>query len=151
MLNPNIPGSDEVAVVGAIDPDVYTAAAYSTGWVSMVAWQKLMAIVMAGTLGSSATLDAKFEQATDSGGTGVKDITGKAITQLTQAGTDSDKQAIINLRADELDIANGFTHARLTMTVGTATSDAGALLMGLIARYRNAAANDAAAVDEIVA
>lgn len=151
MLNPNIPGSDEVAVVGCIDPDAYTAAGYSTGWVDMRVWQKIMGIVMAGTLGSSATLDGKLEQATDGSGTGAKDITGKAITQLTQAGTDSDKQAIINCRADELDIANGFTHARLTMTVGTATSDAGALLMGMIARYRNAAANDAATVDEIVA
>jgi len=151
MLNPNIPGSDEVAVVGCIDPDAYAAGAHSTGWISMVTWQKISAIVMAGDLGSSATLDAKLEQASDSSGTGVKDITGKAITQLTQAGTDSNKQAIINCRADELDIANGFTHVRLTMTVATATSDAGAVVMGMIARYRNAAANDAATVDEIVA
>ncbi len=68
MLNPNIPGSDEAAIVGVIDPDVHTAAAYSTGYISMVTFQKIMAIIMAGTLGSSATLDAKLQQAQDSSG-----------------------------------------------------------------------------------
>ncbi len=107
-----------------------------------------MALVMAGTLGSSATLDAKLEQATDSSGTGAKDITGKLITQLTQAGTDSDKQAIINLRPDELDVANDFTHFRLSMTIAVATSDAGAIVFGADARYEPE--TDNASVDEIV-
>jgi hypothetical protein len=143
----NAKPNDEATLVGVIDPDAYAAAAYSTAWVDMGDYNAIQAVVMAGTLGSSATLDAKLEQATDSSGTGVKDITGKAITQLTQAGTDSDKQAIILLRDDELDVANAFTHARLTMTVGTATSDAGAIVLGHYARYTPAAL---ASVDEVV-
>jgi hypothetical protein len=149
-MNSNLKPSDAVAVVGAIDPDVYTAATYTSGWIDMSAFGAIQAIVMAGTLGASATLDAKLEQASDSGGTGAKDITGKAIAQLTQAGTDSDKQAIINLFADELDINNGFNHARLSITVGTATSDAGAVVLGLYPVSGTAADNDAATVDEIV-
>lgn len=143
--------SDRAAVVGVIDPDAYGAAAYSTAWIDMAKFEKLLAVVMAGTLGSSATLDAKMEQATDAGGTGVKDVTGKAIAQLTQAGTDSDKQALINLRADEMDVNGGFRFARLTMTVGTATSDAGAVVLGFDARYQPGSDADLASVDEIVA
>lgn len=148
MRNANILPSDDVRIVGVIDPDANTAGALSTAWVSMSSFQNVMAIVMAGTLGSSGTLDAKLEQATDGSGTGVKDITGKAITQLTQAGTDSDKQAVINCRADELDVANGFDYVRLTMTTAVATSDSAALLLGLDQRYEPTA--DLASVDEIV-
>ena len=97
-MNPNELASEGVAVGAVIDPDVLTATAFTSTWMSMEVFENAMAIVMAGTLGSSATLDAKLLQATDASGTGSKDITGKAITQLTQAGTDSDKQAIINCR-----------------------------------------------------
>lgn len=149
-MNSNLKPSAAVAVVGAIDPDANTAATYTTGWVNLDRFGALMAIVMAGTLGTSATIDAKFEQATSGGGAGAKDVADTAITQLTQAGTDSDKQAVINLFADQLDINNGFTHARLSVTVGTATSDAAAVLLGLYPRNGAASASDAATVDEIV-
>ncbi len=147
-MNANIKPSNAAVLAGVIDPDAYTAAAYSTGWVSMATYDAIQGIVFAGTLGASATIDAKLEQATDSSGTGVKDISGKAITQLTQAGTDSDKQAIINCRSDELDVANSFNHVRLTVTVGTATSDMGACILGHNARYQPA--TDISTVDEVI-
>lgn len=147
MLSYNVPFSDQVRVVGVIDPDAIAASTVTTGWISMATYRSILAVVMAGTLGSSATLDAKLQQATDGSGTGAADITGKAITQLTQAGTDSDKQAVINLRADEL--SAGFTHVRLSMTIATATSDAGAIVLGALAGYEPA--TDATTVDEIVA
>jgi hypothetical protein len=143
--------SDRAAVVGAIDPDANGAATYTTGWIDMSQWGSLMAIVMAGTLGTSATLDAKFEQATDGSGTGAKDVTGSAITQLTKAGSDDDKQAVTQLFQSDLDLAGGFTHVRLSMTVGTATSDCGAVVLGLDPRYAPASDYDAASVAEIVA
>lgn len=142
--------SENVAVVGVIDPDVTVASTVTTAWVAARDFHEFLAIVFAGTLGSSATLDAKLEQASNSTGTGVKDITGKAITQLTQAGTDSDKQALINVKPEELDVANDFTHIRLSITVATATSDAGGVLLGVSPRYAPAQNADAASVDEIV-
>lgn len=151
MGNPNLLPSHRAAVVGVIDPDANAAGALSTGWIAMKDFASIMAIVMAGDLGTSATLDAKIEQATDGSGTGAKDVSGKAITQLTQAGTDSNKQAVINCRADEIDIANGFTHARLTMTTATATSDSAAIVLGFDPAYGPASDSDAATVDEIVA
>ncbi len=150
-MTPNNLPSERTAIVGVIDPDVTAAGAVSTGWVAAKDFLNFMAIVFAGTLGSSATLDAKIEQATDSSGTGAKDVTGKAITQMTQAGTDSDKQAIINVKQSDLDIANSFTHLRLTVTVATASSDAGAVLLGFDPAYGAASDYDAATVDEIIA
>src|SRR5690606_40992443 len=121
--NPNILPSDRAVIVGVIDPDAYATSTVATGWIDMAKYKSLMAVVMAGDLGASATLDAKLRQATDSSGTGAKDITGKAITQIT----DSNKQAVINCRDDELDQENGFTHVALSMTIAEATSDAGAI------------------------
>lgn len=150
-MNATLLASDRAAVVGVIDPDATSASTVTTGWIAAKDFHSFLAIVMAGTLGSSATLDAKLEQATSAAGAGAKDITGKAITQLTQAGTDSDKQALINLDPNELDVSNGFTHFRLSMTVATATSDAGGIVLGLDPRYGPASLADAATVDEIVA
>lgn len=148
-MNPNIKASDQARIVGVIDPDATAAGAVSTGWIAAADFANFEAIAMAGTLGTNATFDAKLEQATNSSGAGVKDISGKAITQLTQAGTDeSDQQAVINLRPDELDTTNSFTHFRLTITVGTATSDAGGIVIATDPRYSNVA--DATTVAEIV-
>lgn len=145
-LNP----SQLAAVVAAIDPDAASTGAQTTGWINMSDFQSIMAIVMAGELGASATLDAKLEQAQDASGTGAKDITGAAITQLTKAGTDDDKQAIIECWSEDLDLANDFTHVRLSMTVGTAASDCGAVVLGMGPRYAPASDRDAATVAEIV-
>ena len=147
-MNPNIKPSDQAVLVGVIDPDLNTANTYTTSWISMATFDAIQAIVLAGALGTSGTLDAKLEQATDASGTGAKDIDGKAITQLTEAGGDSDKQAIINCRSDELDVNNSFSHVRLSMTTATASSDSAALVLGHYARYQPAA--DAASVAEVV-
>ena len=144
--------SERAAIVATIDPDVLTAAAHSSDYVDMSKFETLHAIALAGTLGSSATFDFKLQQATAADGTGVKDITGKAITQLTQAGTDeSDKQAVINLRGEELDVDGGFRYVKAVLTVGTASSDGGAVLIGMLPRNGPASDNDLASVAEIVA
>ena len=64
-----------------------------------------------------------------SSGTGAKDISGKAITQLTQAGTDSDKQVLIHVDQNDLDVDNSFTHFRVSMTVATAASEIAAIVL----------------------
>lgn len=146
-LNP----SHLAAVLAVIDPDANAATTYTTGWLSMSDFQAIMAIVTVGELGTSATIDAKLEQASSASGTGAKDVTGSAITQLTQAGTDdSDKQAIIECWAEDLDIGNDFTHVRLSLTVGAAASDCGAVVLGFNPRYAPASDSDAASVAEIV-
>lgn len=143
--------SEAIALLGVVDPDVTTASTVTTGWIDASEFDRFLAVVSAGTLGSSATIDAKLEQASDSSGTGAKDISGKAITQITQAGTDqSDTQALINLRQTELDLANNFTHFRLSITVGTATSDACGHVFGYAPNYAPASDFNAASVGEVV-
>lgn len=142
--------SEQLALVAAIDPDANTAAAYTSDWVNMEYFSRAIGILLAGTLGSSATLDFKFQQATDGSGTGAKNITGKAATQLTDGGSDSDKQVIIEIEDVDLDVSGGFTHVAVVMTVATATSDCGALILAGGASYHPASDNDLASVDEIV-
>lgn len=147
----NALASELVGVVATIDPDAYTANTYTSDWVAAKDFQQFMAIVMLGDLGAEAEVTAKLEQATDSSGTGAKDITSKSVSTLTHSPADSDKQAIINLRPEELDVLNSFTHFRLSMTISTATSDAGAIVLGLNPRNGLASDSDLSSVDEIVA
>lgn len=136
-----------VAVVGIIDPDAYTAGEQLTAAIDMSKWESLLCIIMAGDLGASATVDGAIKASATSGGSYAA-ISGKAITQLTQAGTDDNKQALIHLRASEMPA--GKRYVKLSMTVGTATSDAGAIVLGKPAHVFPASDNDIAAVDEIV-
>lgn len=149
-MNHNLPGSNEVGMLAALAPVSQAAGTVSTPWIAMKDYATMMAVISVGVLGSSATVDAKIEQAQNSGGTGAKDITGKAITQLTKAGSDDGKQAIINFRQADLDAQNDFTHVRLSLTVATAASLTSAALFGLDQRYGLASDNDASTVDEIV-
>jgi hypothetical protein len=145
----HVHAADNAAVLAVIDPDAYGASTEVSDWVDASEFHQILAIVMAGTLGASATLDAKLRQATSAAGAGAKDISGAAITQLVKA-TDDDKQAIMSLDVDALDIAGGFRYVALSMTIGTATSDAAGLIIGLAPRVGPASDNDLASVDEIV-
>ena len=147
MGNPNVKPSARLSLLGVIDPDAYNAAAYSTGWIDAGLYEGLLAMVAVGDMQANSTVDAKLEQATSAAGAGAKDVSGKAITQLTQAGTDDNKQALINMKSEDLDTNNGFHFVRLTVTVAVAASDMGAVLFGSDARYTP---THAATVDEVV-
>lgn len=136
-------------IVGVIDPDLNTASTLTTGFISMRDFYYIQFIILNGAMGASATVNFKVEQATDSSGTGVKDISpAKEITQLTQAGTDSDKQVQVNINANELDVDNGFNHVRGSLTVAVASVDSAVVALGFDARRSDTA--DLATVDEIV-
>lgn len=142
--------SERVGIVATIDPDAYTAATYLTDAIDMALIDRVAFVVMAGDLGSSATLDFKVVADTASGGSYATDITGKAITQLTQAGTDSDKQVIVEVTGDEV-IAQGMRYIKGSMTVAVATSDCGVIALASSLRFQPAKYFDLASVDEIVA
>jgi len=147
---PNAKGSELFAVLATIDPASLAVGTVTTGWLSVANFHALVASIETGALGTSATLDAKLQQALDSSGTSAKDITGKAITQLTQAGGGSAKQVIINVKPEELDTVNGFGFVRLSITVGVAASLAGAQVLGVNPRYATADAFNQAAVAQII-
>ncbi len=161
MAMENTLPSEVAAVVATIDPDVYSHGAQSSDYVDMSKFDQLMAILLIGTFpDTGTTMNFKLQQATTSGGAGVKDITDKAITAITSGSpVVSDKQAVINLRADELDIAGGFRFVKAVATGADSSSpadspvstiDYGAVLIGFGARYGPAYDNDLATVAEIV-
>ena len=148
-MQPHLKFADRSAILATIDPASTAASTVLTAWVSLAKFHSIAAILQTGALGASATVDAKLRQATDSSGTSAKDITGKSITQLVKASHDN-KQVIIEAKGEELDVANGFTHVALSVTVGTAASLIAAVLLGCNGRYGPASDFDDADVVQIV-
>jgi len=140
--------SEALPIVACIDPDAYGTGSQVGDEIDMLYFERVIFVVMAGTLGALATLDFRVQEATTSGGA-FSNLTGKAITQLTQAGTDSDKQAIVEVKADEL--TPNYRYLRGILTIGVATSDAGMVALADTARWKPGSDLDLASVDEIVA
>ena len=148
-MYPNAKFSEQAALLGSIDPISQGVGAVSTAWLSVRDFERFLATLQTGILGVAATVDAKLQQATDAAGTGAKDITGKAITQIVKATGDG-KQAQIDLRADELDMANSFAFFRLTVTVAVAASLIAAKVSGGVAKNMPASAFTVATVVQTV-
>lgn len=147
---PNAKGSELLSILATVDPVSQAAGTVTTGWISVANFHSIMAILETGALGVAGTVDAKLQQALDAAGTGVKDITGRAIVQFTQVGGGSAKQALLNLKPEDLDIANGYGFMRLSITVGVAASVVAAQIIGLNPRYADADVFNQAAVTQII-
>jgi hypothetical protein len=151
MATHNMLASEAISPVAHINPQSATAGTYTSGWVDMDIWAKVLAVVNVGTISSNGTVAFKLEQATSSGGAGAKDITGKAIVGLTQTPTDnSNSIAEINCRADELDIANSFRFLRINVVTATAASLLSGTVFGLDCKYGPASNNDDTIVSQII-
>ena len=141
--------SEAVAVVATIDPDNYTAGTNLSDAIDMNDYSQILVIGCVGDMAATATLDLKVTQATTSGGT-YKDVSGAAVTQLTQASPDdSNKQVLINVDQTDLDMDNGYRYVKVSMTTATAASDAGVTVIGL-PKTLPGSLNDLASVAEIV-
>ena len=99
-----------------------TNAQNSGGYLSMKNYSRVMAYVELGTWNSSGDLDeCRLQQATDSSGTSVKDFTTDASggDYDTDNPIDADGDfVIIEARAEDLDVDNGFDHIRLYVAEG---------------------------------
>ncbi len=146
---PSLKPSQRIAVAGVIDPQSANAAV-STPWIDMASFHKAMAVVQAGAIAAGGTVDAKFQQATDANGTGTKDVATTPITQVTQAGAGSSTQALINVKAAELDINNGFRFVRLTVTPAVAAAFVAATVLGVDQHFGMGSDNNAATVTQVV-
>ena len=146
---PNAKGSEELSILATIDPVSQGAGTVTTGWVNVANFHALLAVIQTGILGVSATLDGKIQQAQDNVGTGVKDVATKAIVQIVKA-TGDNKQALINLKPEDVDNINGFGFIRLSLTVGVAASLVSGQLLGVNPRYATADAFNQAGVVQII-
>jgi len=136
--------SDRAAVAAAPLSPLSEGSTGTTGWADASKFRRFMAVIMAGVEGSSATVDAKLQQATSSGGAGAKDVPNSSITQFLKA-SDDNKEAIINFDTANIDVANGFRFVRLSITGGTAASLVAGLLLGFDP-FNGPAAQDASVV-----
>jgi len=152
-MTPNALPSEVAAVLGTIDPDANTAGTVDSDYADLGLFESVMGIGMNGTVANGGDLLYSIIQATSAAGAGAKAITGKAATifDSSPASGDSDKQVIINVRGEELDIANGFRYVALRLVTGGATSDSGGVLLGFFPKHGPADDNDLASVSEIVA
>lgn len=140
--------SETAAVVATIDPASLTANTYVSDWVDASKFEQLLAVVLLGAITTNGTFDAKLVMSKASDGSSPADVPNKAVTQLTAAGTDSNKQVLINLRGDE--ITPGYRYVALSITTATAATIAAAALLGFNPDYGPASDYDLASVDEIV-
>lgn len=140
--------NEQIVVVATVDPDAYGTGTQNSDVIDMALHDRVLFVVMAGTLGTNGTVDFGVYGDTASNGSFSTLITGKSITQLTEAGTDSDKQAVVEVSGDEVQ-AQGYRYVRGLLTIGTATSDAGVVALAGGNRYN--IADDLSSVDEVVA
>jgi hypothetical protein len=118
-------------IIGRISPQS-SSTAQNTGYLALGKHSRYVAIIQIGATAATATVDAKLQYALDGSGTGVTDITGKAITQILAATDDVDR--MIELRTDEL--PEGATHIRLVVTCATAASLISAVVLGVSPYYK---------------
>jgi hypothetical protein len=147
---PNAKASEQLSILATLDPGNQAPGVATTGWVPLNTHYGLLALVQTGALATGATVDAKLQQALDASGTGAKDVAGKAIAQLPQASNGANRQALINLRPEELDVNNGFAFVRLVVTVAAAAANTSAQLLGVNPRLASAETANQAAVAQIV-
>jgi hypothetical protein len=148
-MTPNKLLSEALSILATYDAASVGASTVTSAWVSAKNHLAFLAIIATGVMGASGTVDAKVQQATTSGGAGVKDVSGKAIVQIVKASGDN-KQALINFKGQDLDTEGGFGYVRLSITVGTAASIVGATLLGGAPRYEPANAFNQAAVVQVI-
>ena len=115
--------------------DSQAAGTHDLSWVSVKDYHRVWVVLDVGDMAANATLDCSVRQATDTSGTGAKAISGKSITQLTQAGGDGNDLVCIELRTEELDIANGFDCISVRVTVATAAVEYSVIVYGCEPRF----------------
>jgi hypothetical protein len=141
--------SESVSVLATLDPASVAASTVLTPYAPIKNHFAMLALIDVGAFGASATVDVKLCQAQDATGTNVKNITGKAITQLVAAGGNN-RQALINMKAADLDTEGGFAFVSVSVTVGTSTAIISVALLGFLAHYEDAALFNQAGVAQVV-
>lgn len=131
-------------IVGTIDPIDANNADSSTDVVDMSKWGALVFIVKTGVIAASGTLDFAVYESDLANGGSPSAITGKAITQFTDA--DDGKQAIIVVRGDECTKR----YVLGTMANSAHSQLADVTVLGFFPRYTPTDALDLSTVDEIV-
>ncbi len=117
-----------------IDPASY-AAEQNTARAAVGNYHRFGVLLSVGAMAGGATLDLDIEQHTLAVGGTTKNITGKSITQLTQAGGDGNCLVWVECQTEELDVDGGFDYVSVEVTPAVGAVIFGAVLFGAIPRY----------------
>lgn len=115
--------------------DSIGVAVNTSARVSLANYHRAWFFLDVGDMGQAATIDVQLYQATALTGGSTAVITGKAITQLTQAGSDSNKLCCIELQTEELDVDGGYEHVYVVLTVAGAACELSWCLFGCEPRF----------------
>jgi hypothetical protein len=119
---------ENIAVDQVKSPGNLASETVPAAYIDMSDWARIVFEIKVGTMDVTSTIDAQVVQATLSDGTGSKNISGAAITQLVAA--DDDVLVTIEVRDTALDVENDFRFVALTVAV------AGTAVVGTITAYR---------------
>ena len=146
--------SETCSLIGILGPATYTTSGFSTGSdlgrIDVSGFQSVMATFAIGAWTTAGTIDAKLMECATSNGT-YTSISGKAITQMTEAATSANHQAIINLDLAEMTAGYKWLGVHAPIVAGVCGV---VMVHGFEPRYKDAvittAYNDLSTVDEII-
>lgn len=141
--------TEQLAIVSTIDPQNAGTGDSAGDIIDMSKIRRVVFILALGAMTTNSTVDLVIKGDTATGSSFTTTITGKAITQLTEAGTDGSKQVLLEVTAEEV-AAQGFSRIKPIVTVGAAASQLCVIALASFMRYSGASENDLASVDQIV-
>jgi len=116
-------------------PDSLAIGTHLSAYVNMEEYHRGFLFFMCGDMGAGGDIDIALYQATDNVGTGRKAITGKAATELSQAGGHGNDLVGIELRTEELDVSNDFNWVQVEVYVGGLASEYAYTFFGCVPRF----------------
>lgn len=143
--------TEDLAVIGAIDPDAFIAGEQLTAAIDMSKYEQVVAYLMLGDRVEGATVTFVAKSASASAGS-YTTISGKSATAIADESPltgASNKQVAINLRGAEVTDNNRYVKFSVTIAGSPSGVEYGVLVLGR-ARHRPADDNDLASVKEII-
>ena len=128
--------SEVNAPLATVFSDVRIPGAHISDWVSLENYHRAFLLLSVSEMAALSTVNAGLQQASDADGTGAKVITGKTITELTQAGGDTNSLVCIELQTEELDVDNDFEFVRFYVTNAVNTVNFEGILFGCSPRFK---------------
>lgn len=149
--------SDRIAIVARVSPNALGANTYASDVIDMSKVRRCAAILATGDVGNNGTVVVKVYANTANSASGGTQLTSKVFTasHFTGSGSGTDggsyHEGVIEFTDEDIrDALDGARYAYVTLTIGTATSDATVIVIGLDARYEPASGHDLGSVLEII-
>ena len=115
--------------------DSFAIGTHDSSYVSLANYHRAVLVLNVGDIQAGGTGACSIRQATSTAGAGATTITGKSITQLTQAGGDSDDLVCIELRTEELNRTSGYDCVSVRVVVAGAAAELSYILFGTVPRF----------------